>query len=142
MELKELETKLLKNEEYKKELEKLDLAFEIGQMIIEARIVKGLTQAKLASLIKTKQPSIARLEAGNGLPSLSLLQKIAEVLKTRLRVSFDLVESSTQVTSTSKAKTHTQTVYLNVPGVERSLFFSWNYHVNTSDSSKTGGLVC
>src|SRR3989339_2119369 len=84
MDLKEFKKIALKNKKFKNEYEKYDIAFEIGQMIIEARILKGITQNQLASLVKTKQPSIARLENGQKLPSLRFLSKIAKALKTHL----------------------------------------------------------
>ena len=84
MNLKEYKKLALQNEAFRKEYERYDLAFEIGQMVIEARIVKGITQAELAKLIKTQQPSIARLENGNTLPSLTLLERIAKALGTSL----------------------------------------------------------
>jgi len=80
MNLKEYKNRIFKNKKFKKDYEKYDLAFEIGQMVIEARISKGITQKKLASLVKTKQPAIARLENGNHLPSISFLEKVVKAL--------------------------------------------------------------
>lgn len=65
-------------------LDQYDLAYEIAQMVIEARLIKGLTQEELAEKVGTHQSSIARLEAGNTLPSLSFLEKIADSLGTIL----------------------------------------------------------
>jgi transcriptional regulator with XRE-family HTH domain len=45
-----------------------------------------LTQAQLAKLVGTRQPSIARLESGERKPSLSFLQRVAEVLDARIEV--------------------------------------------------------
>jgi len=84
MKLKEFEKKLMNNPKFKREFEKVDLAFEIGEMLIEARILKGITQSELAKLLKTKQPSIARAENGEHLPSLSFLQKVAKAIGTYL----------------------------------------------------------
>ena len=84
MNFKEYKKKALQNKAFRKEYEKYDLAFEIGQMVLEARIVKGLTQEELAQLVGTKQPSIARLENGQQLSSLSFLEKIADALGTDL----------------------------------------------------------
>ena len=90
MNLQEHKQKLLReNPEFKKEYYSYDLAFEIGQMILEARSRLGVTQKQLAELINTKQSGIARVESGNYLPSLSFLNKIAKALKTRLIVMFD-----------------------------------------------------
>lgn len=84
MNIKTLKEELLKNKKFKREYEKKDLAFEIGEMIIDARIRVGFTQKKLADKVKTKQPSIARLENGNGLPSIGFLEKIARAFGTEL----------------------------------------------------------
>ncbi len=57
-----------------------DLAFEVGEQVINARVKRGLTQKKLASKAKTKQESIARLESSRHLPSLRFLKQIAEAI--------------------------------------------------------------
>lgn len=84
MKLNEYKKKALENPRFKKEYESYDLAFEIGQMVLEARIVKNISQKNLAEKLGTKQPSIARLESGRALPSLSFLEKIAHALDTHL----------------------------------------------------------
>lgn len=84
MKLHEYKAKALKDVSFEKEYSRYDLAFEIGQMVLEARIIKGMTQVKLAEKLKTKQPSIARLENGQSLPSLTFLEKIAKALGTYL----------------------------------------------------------
>lgn len=79
---------LANDPEFRKEYYKYDLAYEIGQMLLEARSVKDITQERLAKLIHTKQSGIARAESGTYLPSLSFLNKIANALKTKLIVTF------------------------------------------------------
>jgi ribosome-binding protein aMBF1 (putative translation factor) len=65
------------------------LNVRVARMIYQARTQAGLTQAQLAELIGTKQPVIARLEdADYEGHSLSMLQRIAQVLGQRLEVSF------------------------------------------------------
>ena len=59
---------------------------EPGYQIARLRIQRGMTQAQLAELVGTRQPSIARLENGNSVPSLSFLQRIAEALDARIEV--------------------------------------------------------
>ncbi|MBI2356693.1 helix-turn-helix transcriptional regulator [Candidatus Dojkabacteria bacterium] len=61
-----------------------DIAEEIGDMIVELRIINKITQKELAERTGTKQPSIARLEKGTSLPSLKTLYKIAKELGTYL----------------------------------------------------------
>jgi len=63
---------------------KSDLAFQIAQEVLEARLTKGLTQKQLAKKLKTQQPAIARVENGFGLVSTTFLFDMAKALKTRL----------------------------------------------------------
>lgn len=84
MNLKQYKDKLLRDPEFAREYHKLDLPMEISLMVEEARMLAGITQAELAKKVRTKQPSIARLENGKYLPSLSFLQKIAKALGTYL----------------------------------------------------------
>jgi transcriptional regulator with XRE-family HTH domain len=58
--------------------------FEVAHLITAARLHAGLTQDQLAKKMKTNQPSIARLERGSNLPTLSFLLKIAKALNTYL----------------------------------------------------------
>jgi ribosome-binding protein aMBF1 (putative translation factor) len=84
MNLHEATRLLLENEEFRKEYEKPDLAYDIARSIVDARIDRGISQVKLAEMIGTKQSSIARAESGNTLPSLSFIAKIANALGYRL----------------------------------------------------------
>jgi DNA-binding XRE family transcriptional regulator len=59
---------------------------EPGYQIARLRIQHGLTQAELAKMIGTRQPSIARLENGSSVPSLSFLQRIADALDARIEL--------------------------------------------------------
>lgn len=77
MNIEKYKQKLLKDKEFRKECESYDLSFEISNIVLEARLIKGLTQSELAKRVGTKQESIARLENGQNLPSLSFLDKVA-----------------------------------------------------------------
>jgi DNA-binding XRE family transcriptional regulator len=59
---------------------------EPGYQIARLRIQRGLTQAQLAEMVGTRQPSIARLENGNSIPSLSFLKRIADALDARIEL--------------------------------------------------------
>lgn len=61
-----------------------DFRFEVANLITEARYHYNLTQTQLARKMGTQQPSIARIERGSTLPSLSFLEKLAESLGTYL----------------------------------------------------------
>ncbi len=84
-ELEQLKEELLKNAAYRKEIERQDLAFEIAETIIDARIKMGLTQKELAKKIKTKQSGIARLESGRHWPNFKSLEKIAKIFNIKMR---------------------------------------------------------
>ena len=76
----DVKKELLKNPDLAKLYATEDLAYKLGRKVKRIRIKNGLTQKELANLLGTKQSSIARLENGSaGLPSLSFLQKIADV---------------------------------------------------------------
>jgi len=49
-----------------------------------------LTQTQLAELVGTRQPSIARLENGSSVPSISFLKKVAAALDARIEVKLVL----------------------------------------------------
>ena len=59
-----------------------ELAVDIGVNVFAARTKKGWTQTQLAKKMKTVQPSIARIELGNTIPSLDFLLRIAKALGT------------------------------------------------------------
>jgi len=61
-----------------------ELAVDVGTNIFAARTKKGWTQKKLAERLNTLQPSVARVENGNALPSLDFLLRIAKALGTGL----------------------------------------------------------
>jgi transcriptional regulator with XRE-family HTH domain len=55
-------------------------------------------QAQLAKMVGTRQPSIARLENGNSLPSLSFLQRLAAALGAKIEVRLIPDELGSSVT--------------------------------------------
>lgn len=65
---------------------------ETGHQIACLRIERGLTQAQLAEMVGTKQPSIARLERGERRPSVAFLEKVAEALGARVEVTIRRLE--------------------------------------------------
>lgn len=59
---------------------------EPGYQVARLCLLRGLTQAQLAEMVGTRQPSIARLENGTSAPSLSFLSKIAEALGAKIEI--------------------------------------------------------
>lgn len=74
----------IKKNKLEKVLNSKDWRFDISMLITEARLHAGLTQKELAKRMKTKQPSIARVESGKMLPSLEFLDKLAKAIGTSL----------------------------------------------------------
>lgn len=78
----------LKDENFKVEYEALTKELEIISKFIKARKKANLSQQDLAKKLKTKQPSIARLEQGGySSTSVAKLSKVADALGYNLKVS-------------------------------------------------------
>ena len=58
----------------------------VGYLILQARAAIGASQAQLADLIGTSQPTVARWESGAQLPSVRSLLRVAEATGFQLRV--------------------------------------------------------
>ncbi len=87
MNWKEHKKKLLKDPEFRKEYEALEPEYKLASALIRLRLAKGLTQEQLAKMLNTKQESIARLESGSSLPSLSTIKKVAATLDAELEIN-------------------------------------------------------
>lgn len=138
MKLKDFEKELLKNPKIKKELNKFDLAFEVGEMLIEARVLKGITQEKLAKMIKTHQSGIARAENGSHLPSLSFLQKIAHVLHTHIILRFAFMEKDNlklDYKPTNTKQDQNKKTYSILTSEAKELEPYYLYHTDTSSQN-------
>lgn len=61
---------------------------EITKSIIGERIKRKLFQGELARKAGIKQPSLARVEGGRTMPSITTLNKIAKAMGKRLEVRF------------------------------------------------------
>jgi DNA-binding XRE family transcriptional regulator len=76
------EKEKLKDPEFLAAAEEIEPGYQVARL----RLLRGLTQSQLAALVGTRQPSIARLENGSSLPSISFLQKVAAALGARIEV--------------------------------------------------------
>ena len=74
--------------EFKKEYDALEVEYDIISQIIKTRLEQNLTQSDLAKRVGTAQSNISRLESGNYNPTLEFLEKIANSLGKKLKVSF------------------------------------------------------
>jgi len=87
MNWKDHKKQLMKDPEFRKEYEALEPEYKLAAAMIRLRLAKGLTQAQLAALLDTKQESIARLESGSSLPSLSTVRRVADALDAELEIN-------------------------------------------------------
>jgi ribosome-binding protein aMBF1 (putative translation factor) len=91
--LKNLHSKWMKDPEYRKTYDALEEEFALAAAIAEARGRAGLTQAEVAERMHTTQSNIARLEAGRTIPSTRTLERFAQAVGARLKISFEPVRS-------------------------------------------------
>jgi|GEM_PF-286868 len=131
MQIAEARKKLLQNKEFEKEYQKRSLSWEIAKMIVRARLMKNMTQSKLAELVNTQQPSIARIESGERLPSLAILEKIAEAMGSYLippKIAF--LDNSFTLTTNSSTKD-----FLAKKEISNASHLGETYTVSTKDYS-------
>jgi DNA-binding XRE family transcriptional regulator len=84
---KESKARMMKDPEFAREYEALAPEYELAQMIIDARIERGMTQEELARLVGTRQSNISRIERGQQNISIGLMSKVARGLGKKLQVS-------------------------------------------------------
>ena len=86
MDWREHKKRLLQDPEFREQYEALEPEYQLAAALIRLRLAKGLTQEELARLLHTKQESIARLESGSSLPSLSMVKRVANALDADLEI--------------------------------------------------------
>jgi HTH-type transcriptional regulator / antitoxin HipB len=62
-------------------------AIELGAMVRELRLGAGLSQEELAQRAGMTQPALSRLDRGGGIPTITVLDRIAGALHATLTVS-------------------------------------------------------
>jgi transcriptional regulator with XRE-family HTH domain len=87
MKWKEHKKFLMKDGQFAKEYSTLEPEYKIAADLIRLRLASGMTQEALAEKINTRQSSIARLESGSSLPSLSMLVKAARALNADVEIT-------------------------------------------------------
>lgn len=82
----ETHARLMRRPGVRKAYKDLELEFSIFDALIEARSKRGMTQAKLAKKLGTKQSAIARFESGRGNPTWEFMQKLTNALDLDIKV--------------------------------------------------------
>jgi ribosome-binding protein aMBF1 (putative translation factor) len=83
----ELHKKWMKDPGFRREYEKLETEFQIAKQVLEGRLKRKMSQEELAKKVNTGQAVISRLEGMNGKPSISLLERVAKALDTKISIT-------------------------------------------------------
>ena len=83
----EVHNRLMKDEEFKMEYEKLKPRYELIAQIIDARSQLNITQEELAQRVGTQKSNISRFESGSYNPSLDFITKVARSLGKEIHIS-------------------------------------------------------
>lgn len=81
-------TDQMKDQEFKKEYEKIQPEMDVIRAIVDARISQNLTQKELAQRTGINQADISKLENGSRNPSLNLLKRLADGMGMVLKIEF------------------------------------------------------
>jgi len=85
----EIHDRLMKDDEFKTEYEKLKPRYELIAQIIDTRNQLNITQEELALRVGTQKSNISRFESGSYNPSLDFITKIAKSLGKEVKISLD-----------------------------------------------------
>jgi DNA-binding XRE family transcriptional regulator len=85
----EIENRLMKDEEFKAEYERLKPRYELIAQVIDARDRLNMTQEELAQRVGTQKSNISRFESGSYNPSLDFVTKVARGLGKEVHISLN-----------------------------------------------------
>jgi ribosome-binding protein aMBF1 (putative translation factor) len=74
---------------YREAYAALDEEFALAAELIKARTRADISQEEIARRMRTSQPAVARLEGGQGNPSVNTLRRYARATGTRLKITFE-----------------------------------------------------
>jgi len=78
----------LKDPEFKKAWEESEAEYQVTKAMVEARHYAKMTQKQLSKRTGIAQADISKIETGQGNPTLSVLQRIANGLDMDLSIQF------------------------------------------------------
>lgn len=85
--IEDIKARLMKDEEFKAEYEKLKPRYELIAQIIDVRNKLNITQEELALRVGTQKSNISRFESGSYNPSLDFVAKIARSLGKEIHIT-------------------------------------------------------
>lgn len=83
----------LKNQEFEEQWDNLEVEYQLIKAIIDGRTEKNLTQKELSNLTGITQGDISKIENGNANPSVRTLDRLANALGKKLKISFEQVKA-------------------------------------------------
>ena len=83
----EVHNRLMKDEDFRAEYEKLKPRYDLIAQIIDARSQLNITQEELALRVGTQKSNISRFESGSYNPSLDFITKVARSLGKEIHIS-------------------------------------------------------
>jgi transcriptional regulator with XRE-family HTH domain len=87
---KKVAKRWMKEPGFKAGYDALEDEFALANHLIEVRSRAGLTQAEVAERMGTSQSTVARLESGGAMPSLSTLKRFAKATGARVRITLEV----------------------------------------------------
>jgi len=77
----------LKDEEFKKEWDKLELRYAVIKQLIKIRNTYNLSQAQLAEKLNTTQAVISRIENGTVNIGINFIERLAKAFNKRVEIN-------------------------------------------------------
>jgi len=77
----------LKDEEFKKEWDKLELRYAVIKQLIKIRNTYNLSQAQLAEKLNTTQAVISRIENGTVNIGIDFIERLAKAFNKRVEIN-------------------------------------------------------
>jgi len=85
----EVHNRLMKDEEFKAEYEKLKPRYDLIAQIVDVRSKLNVTQEELALRVGTQKSNISRFESGSYNPTLDFITKVARSLGKEIHISLE-----------------------------------------------------
>lgn len=105
---------------------------QIGELIRQMRLERGITQTELAKVAGTSQPAIARLEAGRLSPSLDTVERILHGLGLRLQLTTAEIDVGVDRTLIAQALRLTPAQRLRKLAQERAALIKMQHRMRSS----------
>jgi transcriptional regulator with XRE-family HTH domain len=90
MDRREHKAKLMKDPAFRAAREALEPEYQLRRQLVQARLLRGMTQNDLASRLGTGQAAISRWERGAGNITFQKLVALAEALDCELQLRIEL----------------------------------------------------